>query len=110
MSGGLTVRVSRIPAGSLCQSRQGGVTLLETLIALALSAVVVIGMVVLMGNSMWTANRITQSSQLNDQLRNVMSMLTRDVRRANITTPAHNRRAPVNPFLYMASIASGTSA
>jgi type II secretory pathway component PulJ len=36
-----------------------------------------------MGNSMGTANRITQSAQLNDQLRNVMSMMTRDVRRAN---------------------------
>jgi hypothetical protein len=57
--------------------------LFEALIALALSAVVVIGMVLLMGNSMGTANRITQSAQLNDQLRNVMSMMTRDVRRAN---------------------------
>ena len=63
--------------------RQTGATLLEALISLALSTVVVIGMVVLMGNSMGTANRISQSAQLNDQLRNVMSMMTRDVRRAN---------------------------
>jgi prepilin peptidase dependent protein B len=63
--------------------RQSGVTLLEALISLALSTLVIIGMVVLMGNSMGTTNRITQMAQLNDQLRNVMSMLTRDVRRAN---------------------------
>jgi len=58
-------------------------TLLEALISLALSTIVVIGMVVLMGNSLGTTNRITQMAQLNDELRNVMSMLTRDVRRAN---------------------------
>lgn len=58
-------------------------TLLEALISLALSTIVVIGMIVLMGNSLGTTNRVTQMAQLNDQLRNVMSMLTRDVRRAN---------------------------
>jgi prepilin peptidase dependent protein B len=56
---------------------------MEALISLALSTVVIIGMVVLMGNSMGTTNRITQMAQLNDELRNVMSLMTRDVRRAN---------------------------
>ena len=69
-------------AGAL-RSRQAGVTLLETLITLALSTLVITAMVVLMGNSMGTTNRITQMAQLNDELRNVMSMLTRDIRRAN---------------------------
>lgn len=63
--------------------RQTGVTLMETLISLALSTIVIVGMVVLMGNSMGTTNRITQMAQLNDELRNVMSLMTRDVRRAN---------------------------
>ena len=76
-------RPAGLAAGSPGGARQAGMTLLEALISLALSTVVVIGMVVLMGNSMGTANRITQSAQLNDQLRNVMSMMTRDVRRAN---------------------------
>jgi prepilin peptidase dependent protein B len=70
-------------AGGAVGLRQAGVTLLEALISLALSTVVIIGMVVLMGNSMGTTNRITQMAQLNDELRNVMSLLTRDVRRAN---------------------------
>jgi len=40
-------------------------------------------MVVLMSNSLGSATRIIQMSQLTDELRNTMSMLTRDVRRAN---------------------------
>lgn len=63
--------------------RQTGASLMETMIALALSTIVISGMVVLMGNSMGTSNRIMQMSQLTDQLRNVMSIMTRDVRRAN---------------------------
>lgn len=70
-------------AGAAVGLRQAGVTLMEALISLALSTVVIIGMVVLMGNSMGSTNRITQMAQLNDELRNVMSLLTRDVRRAN---------------------------
>ncbi len=68
--------------------RQTGATLIETMIALALSLVVTTSMVVLMGNSMGTSNRITQMSQLTDELRNVMSMMTRDVRRANYSSTA----------------------
>ena len=67
--------------GSL--TRQAGATLMETLISLALSVLVISGMVMLMSNSMGTATRIIQMSQLTDELRNVMSMVTRDVRRAN---------------------------
>jgi prepilin-type N-terminal cleavage/methylation domain-containing protein len=63
--------------------RQKGVTLIEMLIGLALSLIVTSSMVVLMSNSLGTATRITQMSQLTDELRNTMSMLSRDVRRAN---------------------------
>lgn len=66
--------------------RQAGATLMETMIALALSVLVTTAMVILMGNSMGTSNRITQMTQLTDELRNVMSMMTRDVRRANYSS------------------------
>jgi prepilin peptidase dependent protein B len=82
-------RHSRSPAGNQAAgafgSRQRGVTLMEALISMALSTIVIIGMVVLMGNSMGTTNRITQMATLNDELRNVMSLVTRDVRRANFS-------------------------
>lgn len=65
------------------KARQAGVTLMETMIALALSTVVTTAMVVLMGNSMGSATRIIDMTQLSDELRNVMSMMARDVRRAN---------------------------
>jgi prepilin peptidase dependent protein B len=64
-------------------TRQAGETLIEALIALALSVMVISAMVVLMANTMGTATRIIKMSQLTDELRNVMSMVTRDVRRAN---------------------------
>jgi type II secretory pathway pseudopilin PulG len=63
--------------------RQSGVTLIEAMISLALSLIVTSAMVVLMANSMGTSTRIIQMSQLSDELRNAMSMMTRDVRRAN---------------------------
>ena len=36
-----------------------------------------------MANSLGTATRVIHMSQLTDELRNAMSMMTRDVRRAN---------------------------
>lgn len=70
---------------SRCQRavRQSGFSLMEAMISLALSVVVVAAMVSLMGNSMGTATRIIQMSQLTDEMRNAISMMTRDVRRAN---------------------------
>lgn len=74
--------------GSRPAGRQKGASLMETMIALALSAVVVSGMVMLMGNSVGTSNRVIQMTQLTDELRNTMNMMTRDVRRANYSATA----------------------
>jgi prepilin-type N-terminal cleavage/methylation domain-containing protein len=71
-----------------CPRRQSGFTLMETMISLALSLVVTSAMVVLMGNSLGTTTRIIQMTQLTDELRNTMSMLTRDIRRANYSAKA----------------------
>ena len=68
--------------------RQAGFTLMEVMISLALSLVVVSAMVALMANSLGTASRIIQMTQLTDELRNTMSMLTRDIRRANYSANA----------------------
>lgn len=69
--------------------QQSGITLIETLIGLALSMIVVSSMVALMGNSLGSATRIIQMTQLSDELRNTMSMLTRDMRRANYNANAY---------------------
>jgi hypothetical protein len=69
--------------------RQAGATLIELLIGLALSMIVVSSMVGLMSNSMGTASRIIQMTQLSDELRNTMSMATRDLRRANYNANAY---------------------
>jgi prepilin peptidase dependent protein B len=74
--------------GFATRGHQAGATLIETLIALALSLIVTSGMVVLMSSTMGTSTRIIHMTQLTDELRNVMSMLTRDVRRANYSANA----------------------
>lgn len=63
--------------------RQKGFTLVEAMISLALSLIVTTAMVGLMSNSLGSASRIIQMQQLTDELRNTMSMMSRDVRRAN---------------------------
>ena len=70
-------------------ARQKGATLMEVMVSLALSMLVVSSMVVLMGNSLGSASRIIQMTQLSDELRNTMSMMTRDLRRANYNANAH---------------------
>ena len=68
--------------------RQTGASLIEMMIALSLSLIVTSSMVALMGNSMGSATRIIEMSQLTDELRNSMSMMSRDVRRANYNVNA----------------------
>jgi len=75
-------------SGIITHKHQTGVTLIEAMISLALSMIVTSAMVVLMANSMGTSTRIIQMSQLTDELRNAMSMMTRDVRRANYSANA----------------------
>jgi len=73
----------RAHCGFASRKHQAGVTLMEAMISLALSLMVTTAMVVLMANSLGTATRVAHMSQLTDELRNTMSMMTRDVRRAN---------------------------
>lgn len=63
--------------------RQAGLTLVEAMVSLTISLIVVSAMVSLMGNSLGTTTRIIGMSNLSNELRNAMSMMTRDVRRAN---------------------------
>lgn len=67
---------------------QTGLTLVETMIALAISLIVVAAMVALMANSLGSTNRIIGMILLTDELRNSMSMMSRDVRRANYSANA----------------------
>jgi hypothetical protein len=70
-------------SGIRTYKRQAGVTLIEAMISLALSLIVTSGMVILMANSLGTSTRLIHMTQLTDEMRNAMSMMTRDVRRAN---------------------------
>ncbi|MFC1689393.1 PilW family protein [Pseudomonadota bacterium] len=68
---------------------QAGFTLIEAMIGLALSMIVVTSMVGLMSSSLGSASKIIQMTQLSDDLRNTMSMVTRDMRRANYNANAY---------------------
>jgi len=80
--------VRSMRGGLTGKSKQDGATLIEILIGLALSLVVTSSMVMLMSNSLGTTTRVIEMTQLTDELRNTMSMLTRDLRRANYSANA----------------------
>lgn len=80
---------SRKGAGISTWRSSRGVTLLEALISLALGVIVTGAMVTLTGNSMGSATRIIEMSQLSDELRNTMHLITRDIRRANYSPLSH---------------------
>ena len=64
-------------------SKQGGMSLMEVLIAMSISLIVTASMVALMGNTLGTTARIINMTKLADDLRVTMQMMTRDVRRSS---------------------------
>lgn len=63
--------------------RQAGVSLLELLIAVAISLVVSLAMVTLMANTMSTGTQTVRTSKLTQEMRTTMQIMTRELRRAN---------------------------
>lgn len=70
--------------------RAAGFSLMETLIATALSLIVTSTMVALMASSLSHTARIVKMTKLTDDLRTSMQMMTRDVRRSNYSANAVN--------------------
>ena len=64
-------------------SKQGGMSLMEVLIAMSISLVVTASMIALMANSLGTTARIIKMTKLSDDMRITMQMMTRDVRRSS---------------------------
>ena len=67
---------------------QAGFSLMEAVVAMAISLVVTAAMVALMANSLGTTSRIVNMTKLSDDLRSTMQMLTRDVRRTSYNSDA----------------------
>jgi type II secretory pathway pseudopilin PulG len=67
---------------------QGGYSLMEVIISMALSLVVTTAMVALMSNSMGNAARVINMTKLGDDLRSTMQLMTRDVRRSSYNADA----------------------
>lgn len=63
--------------------RQAGVSLIELLVATAVSLVAVSGMVLMMSSSLGATNEIVTSARLANELRAARQIIERDVRRAN---------------------------
>lgn len=62
---------------------QSGVSLLELLIAMAISLVVSLAMIVLMANTLSTGTNTIKMTRLTAEMRAAMQIMTRDLRRAN---------------------------
>lgn len=111
-----TKQAARRIKGSRAQS---GATLIELLVGLLLSMIVTGSMVLLMANSLGTTTRIIEMTQLTDELRNTMSLLSRDIRRANYNPYAlycyadpdcgTNEASPKFRFLEPIGLAGGNS-
>lgn len=70
------------------RSLQGGFSIMEVLISMALSLVVTSAMVALMSSTLGNTSRIVNMTKLSDDLRTTMQMLTRDVRRGSYNAKA----------------------
>lgn len=62
---------------------QSGATLMEVIIAMTISLVVTAAMIAMMANSLGTTARIIKMTKLTDDLRVVMQVMSRDVRRTS---------------------------
>ena len=70
--------------------RARGFSLMEVLIASALSLLVTLTMIALMGNSLGTTSRMIRMTKLSDDLRSALMLMSRDVRRSNYTADSIN--------------------
>jgi len=72
-------------------SRQGGMTLIELMIAMVISLIVSGAMVVLMANTLGTGTRTINMTHLTQELRTALQIMSRDLRRANYIEPLQAR-------------------
>lgn len=68
--------------------RQAGFSLMETVVAMALSLLVTATMVLTMSSSLGNTSRILDMTKLSSDLRSTMMMLTRDIRRTSYNANA----------------------
>ena len=63
--------------------RQKGMTLMELLVAGFISIIVSSGMVILMASTLGTGTQTIKMTQLSEEMRSAMQIMTRELRRAN---------------------------
>ena len=63
--------------------RQQGYTLVELLVALAVSLIAVAGMLLVMSNTVGSTAQVIEATRTSSELRTAMQLITREVRRAN---------------------------
>lgn len=64
------------------QRQQRGLSLIELMVAMVISIIVTGAIIALMSNSLGSSTTTIQTSRLNEDMRDVMFLMTRDVRRA----------------------------
>ena len=75
---------------------QHGVTLVELMVAMAISLIVSTALVMLMANTLGTGTQTIQMTRLTQEMRSAMQLMTRDLRRANYHVGALNCFGNVN--------------
>lgn len=72
----------------VAQRRQRGLSLMETMIAMAVGLVVTAAMIAMMANTLGSGTRTIEMSRLQQEMRAAMQLVTRDVRRSAYTAEA----------------------
>lgn len=73
------------------QAGQGGMTLIEMMVAMVVSLIVSGAMVAIMANTLGTGTRTINSTHLTQELRTALQIMSRDLRRANYLEPLQAR-------------------
>jgi prepilin-type N-terminal cleavage/methylation domain-containing protein len=76
--------------------KQRGMTLIELMVAMVVSVIASTAMVMLMANVLGTSTQTIRMTGLTNEMRTAMSLITRDIRRANYHGNAANCHANVN--------------
>ncbi len=63
--------------------RQGGMTLIELLVAGVISLIAATGMIIVMANTLGTGSKTIQMAKVTQEMRTAMQIMSRELRRAN---------------------------
>lgn len=82
-------------------SKQLGLSLVELMVSITIGLFIALGITTLLANNLRSNTQLAAANRLQQEVRNVMSIMTRDIRRAGFWTVSENSvgiQLDINPF------------